>query len=58
MGVSADLCVRIGRLAVQSWERVVLISEVIMALTSPVKGKEESSANLTQQAAIRSAFYL
>lgn len=40
--------------AAQSGEGVVLISEVIMALTSPVTGKAVSFANLNQPVAILS----
>lgn len=48
--MAVQVCALIGRLGVASVSRenrVVLISEVIMALTSPAKGKEMSSVNLT-----------
>lgn len=47
MGVAAELCALIGRSGVVVVERVVLNSEVIMALTSSVQGKEVSFANLS-----------
>lgn len=51
-----DPCPLIGRLRVSSavCEGVVLISEVIMAHTSSVKGKAVSFANLKQPVDIRS----
>lgn len=55
-GVATDLCSLIGRLRVSGrvGEGLVLISEVIMAHTSSVKGKAVSFANLNQSVDIRS----
>lgn len=43
--LSSDWSARVLRSPLR--ERVVLISEVIMALTSPVKGKDVSPANIS-----------